>query len=95
MQKMKYPIKNIMFLTERKGITNLKFSQYWMFHHRVIETCFEMLKSSEEEKLWGRNYMDPLICKIVLKLEWCNSVLDLKKRGAENIKVVDRETILI
>ena len=41
-----------------------------MFHHRVIETCFEMLKSSENT----RNYdafqiMDPPILDIVLKLD--------------------------
>ena len=35
--------------------------QYWIFHHKVIETCFEMQKSSENEKPFRRysNYKSP------------------------------------
>ena len=28
-----------------KGITTLRIYQYRIFHHTVIETCFDMLKS--------------------------------------------------
>ena len=35
--------------------------QYWIFYHTVIETCFEMLKSSEYEKLRRySNYKSPI-----------------------------------
>ena len=34
-----------------KGIATLRIYQYGIFHHTGIETCFEMLKSSEQEKL--------------------------------------------
>ena len=45
-----------------KGITTLRTYQYWIFHHTVIETCFEMLKSSEREKLWCySSYKSPYI----------------------------------
>ena len=27
-------------------------SQFWIFRHTVIETCFKMLNSSDHEKLW-------------------------------------------
>ena len=37
--------------SREKVITTLKIYQYWIFHHTVSETCFEMLKSSEHEKL--------------------------------------------
>ena len=36
--------------SREKGITTLRIYQYRIFHHTVIETCFEMLKSSEHEK---------------------------------------------
>ena len=32
---------------QREGITTLRIYQYLIFHHTVIETCFEMLKSPE------------------------------------------------
>ena len=28
---------------QREGMTNLRIYQYCIFHHTVIETCFEML----------------------------------------------------
>ena len=37
---------------QREGITTLRIYQYWIFHHTVIETCFEMLKPSEHKKSW-------------------------------------------
>ena len=37
----------------RKGLLNyLEIDQYRIFHHKVIWTCFEMLKSSEHENFW-------------------------------------------
>ena len=38
-----------------EGITTLRICQYF-FIQWVIETCFEMLKSSEHEKLWRYSY---------------------------------------
>ena len=35
----------------KKGITTLRIYQCWILNHKVIETCFEMLKSSEHENL--------------------------------------------
>ena len=35
---------------KEKGITTLRIYQYRIFHHTVIENCFEMLKSSAHEK---------------------------------------------
>ena len=43
-------IKCISCLRE-KEITTLRIDQYLIFHHTGIETYFEMLKSSEHEKL--------------------------------------------
>ena len=37
---------------EKKGITTLRFYQFWIFHHTMSETCFELLKSSEYYILW-------------------------------------------
>ena len=37
--------------SREKGITTLRIYQYWIFHHTVIETCFEMVKSSEHINL--------------------------------------------
>ena len=34
-----------------KGSTTLRIYQYLIFHHKVTETCFEMLKSSDHKKL--------------------------------------------
>ena len=34
----------------RGTLTIIAVDQYWIFHHSVIETCFEMLKSSEHKK---------------------------------------------
>ena len=36
-------------ISREKGITTLKIYQYRIFHHTRIETCFEMLKSSEHK----------------------------------------------
>ena len=44
-------IKSIWSLFREKGILTLRIYQYWIFHPSVIEICFEMLKSSEHEKL--------------------------------------------
>ena len=38
-------------ISREKVITTLQIYQYQIFHHTVIETCFEMLKSTEHEKL--------------------------------------------
>ena len=54
------------FLLREKGSTTLKIYLYWIFYHTKIETCFEMLIYSEQEKL-GRN-SNSLIFKIFLKL---------------------------
>ena len=35
----------------KKGIATLRIYQCWILNHKVIETCFEMLKSSEHENL--------------------------------------------
>ena len=43
---------NHSWIFREKGITTLQISQYWIFQHAVIETCFEMLESSEHEKVW-------------------------------------------
>ena len=41
-------------------ISILRIYQYWIFNHTVIKTCFEILKSSEHEKLWRYlNYKSP------------------------------------
>ena len=40
-------------LPEKEGIPTLRTYKYWIIYHTVIETCFELLKSSEHEKLWG------------------------------------------
>ena len=45
-------IRNPEHKTREKGNTTLRTYQYWIFHHIVIETCFEMIKSSEHERLW-------------------------------------------
>ena len=39
----------------------LRIYQCWKFHHTVIETCFEMLKSSEHEKSWRYSSYKSLI----------------------------------
>ena len=44
-------VNNILF-TREKGIPTLRTYKYWVIYHTVIETCFEILKSSEHEKLW-------------------------------------------
>ena len=36
----------------QKGITTLRIYQYFKFYHTVIETCFEILKSSEIKMLF-------------------------------------------
>ena len=53
---------------QREGITTLRIYQYCIFHHTVIETCFEILKSSEHEKLGHySSYKSPnfLDCSVV------------------------------
>ena len=63
---------NVLFvyiLSREKGITTLRIYQYWIFHHAVIETCFDMLKSSEHEKSWRYSNKKFLIFKIVLNLD--------------------------
>ena len=48
------------FPPENKGITTLRIYQYWVFYNRVIETCFDMLKSSEHKKICRYlNYKSP------------------------------------
>ena len=37
--------------SREKEINTLRIFKYWIFYHTVIETCFKMLKSSENEKL--------------------------------------------
>ena len=37
--------------TREKRISTLRIDQYWIFYYTVIETCFEIQKSSEHEKL--------------------------------------------
>ena len=54
------------FLLKEKEITTLKIYLYWIFYHTKIETCFEMLIYSEQEKLWRNS--NSLIFKIFLKL---------------------------
>ena len=44
--------KFFIWCQKREGITTLRTYQNWIFYHTVIETCFEMLKSSEHAKLW-------------------------------------------
>ena len=39
------------YIERSKGITTLRIYQYGIFHYTMIETCFEMLKSSEHKKL--------------------------------------------
>ena len=44
----------------RERVTTLRIYQYWIFHHTVIETSLEMLKSSEHKKLRRySNYKSP------------------------------------
>ena len=38
-------------IDREKGITTFRTYLYRIFHHTVIKTYFEMLKSSENEKL--------------------------------------------
>ena len=45
-------ISNGFIFIREKEITTLRIYQYWKFYYTVIETGFEMLKSSEHEKLW-------------------------------------------
>ena len=54
-------ILNNSVTTREKGISTRRINQYWIFHHTLIETYFEMLKSSEHEIL-GRssNYKSPI-----------------------------------
>ena len=59
-------LDRILLLIREKGITTLRIYQYGIFHHTVIETCFEMQNT--------RNYnviqiINPPIFKIVLKLD--------------------------
>ena len=51
-----------------KGITTLRNYQYWIFHHTVIETYFEMLNFSEDEKLGASQTINIPIFKIGLKI---------------------------
>ena len=46
-----------------KEITTLRIYRSGLFHHTVIEICFEMLKSSEHEKSWRySNSISPNFC---------------------------------
>ena len=71
--------------SERKGLLLYKSINMKIFHHTVIDTCFEMLKSSEHEKLCRYSNYEPPILKIVLKLiSWSPNLillLDSKNRG--------------
>ena len=52
-------------IVKRKGSLLLWIYQYWIFHHTVIKTCFEILKSSEHEKLCRySNYKSLNVLKI-------------------------------
>ena len=51
------------YIKIRAGITSLK-----IYHNTVIQTCFEMLKSSEHKKLCLFKLKIPQTFKIVLKL---------------------------
>ena len=56
------------FLLREEEITTLKIYLHWIFYHLKIQTCFEMLKSSEHKKIWRcSNYKSPNF-KIFLKL---------------------------
>ena len=56
-------------IAQRKGITTLRIYQNGIFHHTVIETCFEMLNPSEHQKLLlYSNYKFPIF-KFFLKLD--------------------------
>ena len=59
---------NTIWITREKGITTLRTYQYWIFHNTVIETCFEILKSSETEEL-GR-YLSYISPNLFFRLFW-------------------------
>ena len=70
--------------TQREGITTLRIYKYWIFHHTVIETSFEMLKSSEHEKFW--RYSIQTINPHYYRLPWSwspkvISLINSEKRG--------------
>ena len=55
----------------KKEITTLRINLYWIFHHTVIETCFEIIKYSEHEKLWRYStYKSPNSLDFLILLSW-------------------------
>ena len=46
-----HDLRRLVFGFRKKGITTLRIYQCGIFPYTVIETCFEMLKSTEHEKL--------------------------------------------
>ena len=50
--------------TQREGSTTLRI----IFHHTVIETCFDMLKTQKMRNNDAIQILDPPILKIILKL---------------------------